>query len=298
MASPELEALIEELSRLEEPESIDEERRAWDTLCASLDPVDGVTLEGMDAGGVPAMSLTPPVRGSMEILYCHGGAFALGSAWNNRGMLSRLAGASAARVVAIDYRLAPEHPYPAALEDTGAAYRWLLETGVDPASIVLAGDSCGANLILGAAIGARDLGEPLPAAVICLSPWVDLTLSGESLEENAEKDGFITRESLVFLGEQYLDGADPADPRASPLFADLGSLPPLLIQVGSEEAVLSDSFALAGRAAAAGVSVTLEVVPEVVHVWQVWAGQVPESLAAVARIAEFATNAISGRTRT
>jgi acetyl esterase/lipase len=202
-------------------------------------------------------------------------------------MRSRLASTAGARVVGVDYRLAPEARFPAAVEDADAAYRWLVERDGGALPFVVAGDSCGANLALGAALAARDRGDVQPDALVCLSPWVDLTLGGRSFAENADADPFIARESLAELAAGYLDGADPADPRASPLFADLGGLPPVLIQVGAEEALLSDAIELGRRAAAGGTAVTLELVPDVVHVWQLWAGSVPESAAALRRIATF-----------
>ena len=287
MASPELQALIAELAGAEESETLAQERRAWDQACAPLDPLPEVEITAVDAGGVPCLSFLPPRRQEGTILYCHGGAFVIGSSWHNRGMLSRLALAASVRVIGVDYRLAPEAPFPAGLDDADTAYRWLLGSGVAPGSVLLAGDSCGANLVLGVALRSRQRGEAPAAALACLSPWVDLTLAGDSLTENRDLDPFITRENLEFLSKLYLDGADAADPAASPLFADLEGLPPMLIQVGSDEALLSDAVALCRRAEAAEVPARLEAVPEVVHVWQVWAGVVPESMAALERVADF-----------
>jgi monoterpene epsilon-lactone hydrolase len=287
LASAELKTLIGSLAEYPESADLAEERRAWDATCAPLEPLGEVAMESVEAGGVPALLFEPPTPAALQILYFHGGAFALGSSWHNRGMLSRLAWAASARVIGVDYRLAPEARFPAALEDATAAYRWAVERGESSLPTVVAGDSCGANLALGAVLAARDAGCTPLAALVCLSPWVDLTLAGRSFEENADLDPFITRESLAWLAAEYLDGADPAGPGASPLFADLSGLPPILIQVGAGEVLSSDAMELARRAAAAGVAVTLELVPEVVHVWQVWAGEVPESAAAVRRIATF-----------
>jgi acetyl esterase/lipase len=287
LASAELEALLGRLAELPEPPDLAGERRAWDAICAPLDPLGEVAMESVEASGVPALLFEPPTPVELEILYFHGGAFALGSSWHNRGMLSRLASAARARVIGVDYRLAPEAHFPAALEDATAAYRWSVERGDGSLPTVVAGDSCGANLALGAVLAARAAGSPPPVALVCLSPWVDLTLAGRSFEENADSDPFIARESLAGLAAEYLGGVDPADPRASPLFTDLSGLPPILIQAGAGEALSSDALELARRAAAAGVGVTLELTPEVVHVWQLWAGEVPESTAAVRRIATF-----------
>lgn len=291
MASTELAELLSEVAAWPESESVEEERRWWDQTCEPLEPLPGVDVEQVDADGVSLLAFTPAEPDSLDILYCHGGAFVLGSGWHNRGMLSRLAAAAQAKVWAADYRLAPESPFPAALEDTETAYSWLLSR-TEPRSVLLAGDSCGANLVLGAALRSQAKREPAAAGIACLSPWVDLTQSGDSFSTNADSDGFITRENLAMLADIYLDGADPADPEASPLVANLSGLPPILIQVGGGEALLSDAIALCGSAAAVGVPVRLEVTPEVIHVWQVWAGRVPEAQAAVERLAEFARRVV------
>lgn len=285
MASQELIRLIAELAEQVPAGTLEEVRRAWDETCTSLEPVDGVLVDRVDAGGLPLLAITPAERGTLEVLYCHGGAFALGSGWHHRGMLSQWAAEAGVKIWAVDYRLAPESPFPAALDDADAAYRWLSEQAKGP--MIVAGDSCGANLALGATIRARDRGETLPAAIVCLSPWVDLTLSGDSLIDNARTDPFISRADLAECAASYLGATPPRDPGASPLFADLRGLPPTLIQVGAQEALLSDSFALCRAAAAAGVSVTLEAIPDVVHIWQLWAGEIPESSLAVTRLADF-----------
>ena len=285
--SRELSELAAELARLPAAQSVDEERAAWTALCQPLDATPGTNWQEVDAGGVTAAWVECSADPRLTILYCHGGAFAVGSSWHNRGMLSRLAEAADARVLGVDYRLAPEHRFPAGFDDTLAAYLWLLDQGTDPARLVLAGDSCGANLIIAAAVAARDAGHPLPAALACVSPWVDLTQSGFSYETNAHLDSFVPKDAMDFLADNYLAGASPTDQIASPVFADLTGLPPVLIQVGAGECLLADSLSLAEALARHHVAVVLEAWPHSVHVWPVWASRVPEGRQAIERIGDF-----------
>jgi acetyl esterase/lipase len=277
-------ALADEISRWPVATSLEQERAAWDATCAALDPPGGETLRRVDAGGVPAAWVGEGA--DVTVLYSHGGAFALGSAWHVRGVMARLAAATGGRVLGVDYRLAPEHGFPAAPDDVFAAYRWLLDTGTDPATIVLAGDSCGGTLALTTALRAAGAGLPGPAGVAVVSPWVDLTQSGFSYATGA--DPWITKTDLAALAEAYLGDADPTQPDASPLFGALERLPPLLVQVGAGEALLADALSLTERAAQAGVATTLEVWPHAVHVWTMWASRVPEAQAALDSTATFA----------
>jgi acetyl esterase/lipase len=297
--SRELSELAAELARLPAAQSVAEERDAWTALCRPLDATPGTNWQEVDAGGVSAAWVDCSSNPRLTILYCHGGAFAVGSSWHNRGMLSLLAETSDARVLAVDYRLAPEHPFPAGFDDTLAAYLWLLEQGTDPTCLVLAGDSCGANLIIAATVAARDAGYPLPAALACISPWVDLTQSGFSYETNAHLDSFVPKDAMDFLADNYLDGASPTDPIASPLFADLTALPPVLIQVGVGESLLADSLSLTEALARHRVPAVLEAWPHSVHVWPVWASRVPEGRKAIEGIGDFVrsvtTHALSTR---
>jgi acetyl esterase/lipase len=285
--SAELTELAAELAALPTAESVEEERDAWTALCRPLDAAPNTSWDEVDAGGVSAVWVAASPDPDLTILYCHGGAFAVGSSWHNRGMLSVLAEAADARVLSVDYRLAPEHPFPAGFEDTLAAYVWLLDQGADPARLVLAGDSCGANLVLAAALAARDAGHPLPAALALISPWVDLTQSGFSYETNAHLDSFVPKDGMDFLADNYLAGASATDPVASPLFADFGGLPPVLIQVGVGECLLADSLSLNETLARHGVATVLEAWPHHVHVWPVWAPRVPEGREAIERIGQF-----------
>jgi acetyl esterase/lipase len=190
-------------------------------------------------------------------------------------------------VLLIDYRLAPEHPHPAAVEDSTRAYRWLLETGSNPKRMAIAGDSAGGGLTVATLVALRDAGVPLPAAAVCLSPWVDLEGIGESMTTKAAVDPMVQREPLLRMASMYLAGQDPRTPLAAPLYADLRGLPPLLIQVGTAETLLDDSVRLAERARAAGVQVTLEPWEDMIHVWQAFAAMLPEGQQAIERIGEF-----------
>jgi acetyl esterase/lipase len=187
-------------------------------------------------------------------------------------------------VLSVDYRLAPEHPFPAAVNDAITAYRWLLADGTDPAIIALAGDSAGGGLALAALVALRDAGDPMPAAAAVISPWTDLALTGDSLRTRAAVDVMIKPAGMRETAEAYLNGQDPRHPHASPLYADLRGLPPTLIHVGDAEVILDDSTRFAGNARAAGVDVTLEVWDEMPHVWHAFAGLLPEADQAIGRM--------------
>ena len=230
------------------------------------------------------------VRGApvdRAVLYLHGGAYALGSLATHRGLVSRIARAARLRVFSLDYRLAPEHPFPAAVDDAAAAYRWLIRSGLAPEHIVVAGDSAGGGLTVATLVSLRDAGERLPAAGVCLSPWVDLEVTGPSMIANAERDPIVHREGALRLAAAYLGPVSPRHPLASPIHADLGGLPPLLIHVGTAEALLDDAGRLAERARRAGVDVTYEAWPDMIHVWHFFAPLVPEARRALERVGAF-----------
>jgi acetyl esterase/lipase len=221
------------------------------------------------------------------MLYLHGGGYVVGSIATHRGLAGRLSQAAAARVLLVDYRLAPEHPFPAAVDDAASAYRWLLAQGIESARLVIAGDSAGGGLTIATLVALRDAGVPLPAAAVCLSPWVDLEGSGDSVTTKAAADPLVQKDMLLQLGAWYLAGADPRTPLAAPLYADLRRLPPLLIQVGTAEILLDDATRLAEKATAAGVKVTLESWEDMIHVWQLFAPMLPEGQQAIERIGVF-----------
>jgi monoterpene epsilon-lactone hydrolase len=222
------------------------------------------------------------------ILYFHGGGFRLGSVSSHRELIARIAEASGCRVLAINYRLAPEHRFPAPLEDAVAAYRWLLDQGLGAEDVVLAGDSAGGNLVLAAMLSLRQRGARLPAAALLMSPWTDLAATGASYISRADADPIHQRPMVTALAKNYLGGdGDPRDPMASPLYAELAGLPPLLIQVGDRETVLDDSVMFAEKARAAGVDVELQVWDGMIHVFQMFAAELPEACRAIDSIAEF-----------
>jgi epsilon-lactone hydrolase len=250
-------------------------------------PTD-VNYQPVDAGGVSAEWISGPnVRDGLVMLYLHGGCYATGSVETHRDLMTRLSIAASMRVLGLNYRLAPAHPFPAAIEDASAAYRWLLELGHQPSQIAIVGDSAGAGLALAAMITIRDEGLPLPACVACLSPWVDLALTGASMESKSDEDPIVSRGMLLGWGKLYLGESDPTTPLASPLYADLRGLPPMLIQIGSAEVLLDDATRLAERALAAGVDTTLEIWPEMIHVWQSFAPILPEGRQAIERVGQF-----------
>lgn len=242
----------------------------------------------MDANGVPAEWVTAVgIEPEGVILYLHGGGYVIGSIATHRGLAERLSHAADARVLVIDYRLAPEHPFPAAVEDATTAYRWLLASGIHPARISIAGDSAGGGLAVATLVALRDAGDPLPTTGVCQSPWVDLEGIGESMTIRAGLDPMVQKEGLLHMASMYLGSAAPRTPLAAPLYADLTGLPPLLIQVGTSETLYDDAIRLADRATAAGVNVTLEPWQDMIHVWQLFAPMLPEGQQAIDRIGEY-----------
>ncbi|MFI6320135.1 alpha/beta hydrolase [Nonomuraea sp. NPDC050556] len=237
-------------------------------------------------GGQPALELRKAAPGADVLLYFHGGGFVVGSARVNAHLTAALLRHLDGRALSLDYRLAPEHAYPAAPDDCLAAYRELLDSGVDPRRLVIAGDSAGAGLVVVTMMRARDAGLPMPAAAVLFSPAVDLTLSGASMRSKDGVDPIFVPAALEWLFEQYANGGDRSAPELSPIFGDLAGLPPLLIQVGSSELLLDDAVRLAGRAGADEVEVTLEVVPRQPHVFQLDDSS-PEASAALERAGRF-----------
>jgi monoterpene epsilon-lactone hydrolase len=263
------------------------ERRAVGAAVAPKPP-EGTLVEPVDAGGVPAeWVVAVGVGADRVVVYFHGGAYQMGSPATLRHMVAFISAAAGARVLSVDYRLAPEHPFPAAVEDAITAYRWLLAAGADPASVAFAGDSAGGGLALAALVAARDGGHPLPRAAVGLSPWTDLALTGESLHTRAEADVMIQASGMPETAGLYLAGQDPRHPHASPLYADWRGLPPILLHVGDAEVLLDDSTRLAAKAREAGAEVTLEVWDEMPHVWHAWAGLLPEADQAISGVGRW-----------
>ena len=239
-------------------------------------------------GGVPAIRIQHAAgSGRLAIVYLHGGGYVIGSARAEAVIPAFLARASGATVYTVDYRLAPEHPFPAALEDTRAAYAWLLSRGADAGRVALVGDSAGSGLVLAEAMRARDAGDPPPAALGLISPWVDLTLSGESMRANAGSEPTLTRGWLAECARLFLDGTPADDPRASPLYADLHGLPRTLIQAGGDDILLSDAELIAQRLAAAGVDVRLTTFDRLWHDFHLHAGVMRAADDAIDELAGF-----------
>jgi monoterpene epsilon-lactone hydrolase len=288
--SPQLQAIVQMLrSHPATPDTpIEEVRRAFEQMASVLSMPPDVRCERTDAGGIPAEWVAAPgAEDRNVILYLHGGGYAFGSINTHRDIASRISRASGARVLLIEYHLAPEHPFPAALDDAVAAYRWLLSEGVDPARLILAGDSAGGGLTVATLIALRDAGDPLPAAAVCISPWVDQEGAGESLTTNADLDPMVQRDGLLAAAAAYHRGFGPRHPLVSPIHADLSRLPPMLIQVGTSETLLDDSRRLAARAKEAGMDVTLEPWEGMIHVWHLFAAVLPEGQQAIDRIGEY-----------
>jgi monoterpene epsilon-lactone hydrolase len=264
------------------------ERADVESMAGMFKPMGAIRCDPVEANGVPAEWIVPQgLQPARVILFLHGGSFTAGSIASHRTLAGNVAITARSRVLLIDYRLAPEHPFPAAVEDAAAAYEWLLSGGSAPGRIVLAGDSAGGNLALALLVHLRDRRRPLPAAAVCLSPNPDLTYSGESWVFNAKKDILIDERKERQAVDLYLGGVDPRTALVSPYFADLRGLPPLLIQVGSHEVLLSDATHFAEKARQAGVEVTLEVWPGMQHEWQFAAKLMPEGRRAITRIGEF-----------
>jgi len=288
--SPQLRLLVEALkpSQPQEEVTVESLRQGYEAM-AKMDPTPpDVNVQPVEADGVSAEWIAAPgASDQATVLWLHGGGYTIGSLTTHRTMISRISRASGARALAVDYRLGPEQPFPAALEDAMTAYRWLIAYGVDPKRLVVGGDSAGGGLAIAALVALRDAGDPLPAAAVCVSPWTDLELTGESIETNADAEYLVPPERLRLFCQSYLAGADARDPRASPYLADLSQLPPTLIQVGTAETLLDDSKRIAAKAKGDGVDVTLEVWDEMIHHWHIYAAMLPEGQQAIDRIGEF-----------
>lgn len=289
--SPELEGVISLVRGREADESqgaTEGRRRSFEQM------VDGFTIDvparysRMNAGGVTAEWVTAEsASDSRVVLYLHGGGYIIGSPRTHRPLMAELSQASKGRVLGLDYRLAPEHPFPAPVEDSVAAYRWLLNEGYDPARIAVAGDSAGGGLTVAMMVQARYLGLPMPGAAVCISPWVDMEGLGESMETRAAADPMVGKKNLLVSAKTYLGGSNPRAPLAAPLYADLRGLPPMLIQVGDAEVLLDDSTRLAGIAREAGVEVEMDVWDDMIHVWHLFAPILPEGKQAISQAGEF-----------
>lgn len=253
-----------------------------------------ITFESGKLAGLPVLaSTTPGARTDQTLLYIHGGAFVIGNPTDYRSLSAELGRAAGVSTVSLDYRLAPEHPFPAAVDDCVAAYRALLEGGIKPADIVLAGDSAGGGLVIATLVAARDAGLPMPAGALTISPWVDLACTGSSMQSKIAADPSITREGLLANAELYLQGKPLTTPLASPLYADLRGLPPVFVQVGTAEVLLDDAIRLVGALGAADVPVHLSVWPNMPHVWHIFGFMLSEGRDALTEAGVFLTASLA-----
>ena len=290
MSIEQLESVIELLTSRDRPESptIQESRDGFERLAEYVGGDTLATVDEVNANGVPAeMVRADGASGDGVTLYLHGGGYVIGSPATHREFAKRLSAATGGGVLAIDYRLAPEHPFPAPVEDAVAAYQWLLEQGYDPARISIGGDSAGGGLAVATLVSLKEHNLPMPACGVCLSPWIDMEGLGDSMTSRAGTDPMVQREGLVAMGNVYLGGADPRSPLAAPLYADLSGLPALLIQVGTRETLYDDATRLADNAREAGVYTTFEPWEEMIHVWHLFAPLLDEGQQAIEQIGEF-----------
>ncbi len=287
MASEQLKTVHELLGSVDLSGLTLQQRRAF-MAAAAAPPPEGTTVDAVDAGGVPAEWVTAAgVTGERAVLFFPGGAYHIGTLATLRRLLALVSAAAQARVLSVGYRLAPEHPFPAAVHDALTAYRWLLARGIAARQIAIAGNSSGGGLALALLVALCDAGEPVPAAAVAISPWTDMEMTGESRRTRAAADRMITPDGVKEAAGWYLAGQDPRHPYASPVHADLQGLPPILIHVGDAEILLDDSTRFAARARAAGVEVTLEVWDDMPHCWHTFAGLLPEADQAVERIGRW-----------
>jgi acetyl esterase/lipase len=263
---------------------VHEQRRLLKELLSAQPLPADVTVTAAVLGDVPTAEITVDgIEPRHVVLYFHGGVYAMGDAFLAAELASQVGRRTQAKVISVDYRLAPEHPYPAAVDDALAAYDGLLQDGTAPADIVFAGESAGGGLAIATMVNARDRGLPLPAAAFVMSPCADLTLAGTTMETRREVDPLLSRESLQARVTDYTAGQDAALGLISPIFADLSGLPPLIIQAGTHEVLLDDAVRLAQKAAAADVELTLDITPRVPHVFQAYHPILDEAAAALDR---------------
>jgi acetyl esterase/lipase len=263
-------------------------RKGFEGLMAIFPPDPDLTVDVVSAGGVAGeLVAASSAAADRVVLYVHGGGYVMGSPASYRNLAGAIGRAANSRVLTVDYRLAPEHLFPAALEDVVAAYRSLFDQGIPAAQLAVAGDSSGGGLAVSLLTTLRERGYALPAAAACLSPYVDLQSLGASIEEKAAEDPILTRSMLLGMAQSYFAGTDLRSPAVSPLHADLRELPPLLIQVGSAEILLDDAVGLARRAGAAAVKTRLEIWPEMLHVFQLYAPMLSAGREAIAGIGAF-----------
>jgi monoterpene epsilon-lactone hydrolase len=262
-----------------------------------LDPDINVERVSVAIGVSAEWTWTEAADPARVVLYLHGGGYVFGSILSHRHLVAEIGRTSGSRTLAIDYRLSPENPFPAAVDDALASYRFLLEEGFEPRHIAFAGDSAGGGLVVSTLVAIKEAGLPQPACGWVISPWVDMEASGETFVSRADADPMVKREIIVNFAQAYLNGADPRSPFASPIYADLRGIAPLLIHVGASEVLLDDSLKLARTAGAADVSVRLEIWPEMIHIWHVFHRILADGRKAVQAGAKFLREAMDGRAK-
>jgi acetyl esterase/lipase len=290
MPSNEYKAILELLDSMPDHSGMTfQERRAdFEQQVSLLTNAEDVSCEPVSAGKIPAEWIVPEGAPGQDVLfYLHGGGYCIGSIITHRSMVSHIAAAANTRALLIDYRLAPENPFPAAVEDSTAAYEWLLSRGIAAGNIIIAGDSAGGGLTVATLMSLREKQVPLPAAAVLISPWVDLAVTGDSIISKADIDPMVTKEALMEYAEAYLGDTEPRAPLASPLYGDLDGLPPMLLHVGSAEILLDDAVRIADRAKKAGVEVILNTAEDMCHVWHLFSSMLPEAMAAIEEVAQF-----------
>ena len=291
MASPELDQLVAKLrsADISGSQTVYEIRAGWERFASAFPAAADIRFEAQDAGGVPSeWVLSPDVDPERVVLFFHGGGYNIGTLESYRNFTGNLARATRARLLAVGYRLAPENPFPAAIDDAVASYRWLLAQGISPGRIIVMGDSAGGGLALATVVALRDAGDPLPAAIVAISPSTDLAKEGASVRERAHLDPIVNYEGSMAHALRYVgDPANLKDPLASPLYADLHGLPPLLILAGTHDTLFDDSTRFAAKAGAAGVEVELDVWDEMIHVWPLFADILPEGRDAIRKVGRY-----------
>jgi len=290
MASSELQMVIEMMRAnpaLGEG-SVHDMRAAMEAMTAAMPLPTDARIDAVDAGGVAAeWTAVDGARSDRVLVYLHGGGYNIGSVRTHRMLTTALSRAASLRVLSVDYRLAPEHPFPAAIDDAVAAYRFVLKGGMAPHKVAIAGDSAGGGLTAATLLALRDGGHPLPAAAVCISPWLDLSQSGPSMKTRADSDPIVTEAALDRMAAAYLDGQDARTPNASPMFGELAGLPPILIHVGTAEVLYDDSVRFAERVRQAGGEVELDVWEDMIHVSHAFTPMLPEAGQAIDKIASF-----------
>ena len=282
MSDMEIGALREKLASRVRSDDYRQRRKDMDVRGLQYGIARDVTVEPVSANGVRAeWTSTPQDDRDAALLWLHGGGYVIGSLDSHRHLVSEAGRAAKAWALALDYRLAPEHPFPAAVQDAVSGYRYLLSRGIRPGRIAIAGDSAGGGLVVAALLAIRDAGLAQPACGWCISPWVDMEAVGETMSTKETADPMVQRAGLLEMAGLYLNGADARSPLAAPIYADLSGLAPLLIQVGAAETLLDDAIRLAQVAGAADVRVDLQVWPEMVHVWHLFHPELQAGLRAI-----------------